>query len=64
MSNKQELPKQFDLSKKVVVSLATSTEDQAITVHPKVEKEAAQQTMMSLVQRCNEWNEKKKQSKW
>ena len=63
MASKRDEGRQFDLSKKVVVSLATLPNESPKTIHQKVDSEAAKQTMMSLVQRCNEWNSKKKESK-
>ena len=63
MTSKAE-PKQFDLSKKIVVQVGQLPEDPSKLNRPKVEKEDAEKKMKDLIQRQYKWNHEKKQSKF
>jgi len=55
-----ESNKNFDNSSKLLFAIGSTTtlgdESSHKSIHPQVEKEVAEQTMMSAVERMNKWN--------
>ena len=49
--------KTFNTSSKLVYQLGVLPEDNLKPLHPKVEKEAAEQLMMGAVERMHKWKE-------